>query len=134
MSYNIAVRKLKHIKRELTALKTAHDRPLGTLDFFHANKTFTVNLTSSYGVYVATVNIVVQIETPTVTPPIVQTGWDTPNGFYRVQFLDFSVNNLYNQWTYKLQLIAPGTTITTADMKITSISSQPITSITWSYA
>ena len=134
MSYNIAVRKLKSIKRELTALKTAHDRPLGTLDFFHANKTFTVNLTDDYGSYVATFNLFVQIETPTATPPIVQTGWDTPNGFYRVQFLDFSVNNLYNQWTYKLQLEAPGTVITSADMKVVSISSQPIKSITWSYA
>ena len=82
----------------------------------------------------ATFNIIVQTETPTVVPPIVQTGWDTPNGFYRVDFLDFSVNNLYNQWIYKLQLISPGTVITSADMKVVSISSQPITSITWSYA
>lgn len=134
MSYNLAVQKLKRLKRELTALKTAHDRPLGTLDFFHESRTFTVNLTESYGIYMATFNIVVQIETPTAIPPIVQTGWDTPNGFYRVDFLDFSVNNLYNQWIYKLQLISPGTVITSADMKVVSISSQPITSITWSYA
>ena len=134
MSYNIAVRKLKQIRRELTALKTAHIRPLGTLDFFHSSTTFTVNLSDTYGTYMATFNIVVQIETPTATPPIVQTGWDTPNGFYNVNFLDFNVNNLYNQWTYKLQLIAPGTVITSADMKVTAISSQPITSITWSYA
>lgn len=134
MSYNLAVQKLKWLKRELTALKTAHDRPLGTLDFFHESRTFTVNLTESYGIYMATFNIIVQTETPTVVPPIVQTGWDTPNGFYRVDFLDFSVNNLYNQWIYKLQLISPGTVITSADMKVVSISSQPITSITWSYA
>ena len=134
MSYNLAVQKLKWLKRELTALKTAHDRPLGTLDFFHESRTFTVNLTESYGIYMATFNIIVQTETPTVVPPIVQTGWDTPNGFYRVDFLDFSVNNLYNQWVYKLQLISPGTVITSADMKVVSISSQPITSITWSYA
>lgn len=134
MSYNLAVQKLKWLKRELTALKTAHDRPLGTLDFFHESRTFTVNLTESYGIYMATFNIIVQTETPTVMPPIVQTGWDTPNGFYRVDFLDFSVNNLYNQWIYKLQLISPNTVITSADMKVVSISSQPITSITWSYA
>lgn len=134
MSYNLAVQKLKWLKRELTALKTAHDRPLGTLDFFHESRTFTVNLTESYGIYMATFNIIVQTKTPTVVPPIVQTGWDTPNGFYRVDFLDFSVNNLYNQWIYKLQLISPGTVITSADMKVVSISSQPITSITWSYA
>lgn len=134
MSYNLAVQKLKWLKRELTALKTAHDRPLGTLDFFHESRTFTVNLTESYGIYMATFNIIVQTETPIVVPPIVQTGWDTPNGFYRVDFLDFSVNNLYNQWIYKLQLISPGTVITSADMKVVSISSQPITSITWSYA
>ena len=134
MSYNLAVQKLKWLKRELTALKTAHDRPLGTLDFFHESRTFTVNLTESYGIYMATFNIIVQTETPTVVPPIVQTGWDTPNGFYRVDFLDFSVNNLYNQWIYKLQPMSPGTVITSADMKVVSISSQPITSITWSYA
>lgn len=134
MSLNPLILKMKQIKRELTALKTAHQRPLGTLDFFSDSSTFTVNLSESGGTYLATINVIVTIADPTVTPPIVQTGWDTPQGFYRVQFLDFSVNTSFTQWTYKLELNSAGSTITSATMKVTSISSQPVQSITWSYA
>lgn len=125
---------IANIENELTALKTAHERPLGALDFFHGYNSFSVDLTSSYGVYAATINVVVKIAVPSVTPPIVQTGWDTPSGFYQVNFLEFTTSANYSTWIYKLQLIAPGTVITSATMKIGVISSQPIESITWSYA
>ena len=134
MSLNPLIVKMKQIKRELTALKTSHQRPLGTLDFFSQSSTFNVNLSESGGTYLATIDVIVTIETPTTTPPIVQTGWDTPQGFYRVQFLDFNVSNNFSQWTYKLELNSAGASISSATMKITAISSQPVQSITWSYA
>lgn len=133
MNQNLVVRNIKKIKRELTNLKTAHDRPLGTLDFFNKSINFTVNLTSSYGVYVATIDVVVNVETPTVTPPIVQTGWDTPSGFLYVEFMNLTISNDYSSWTYKLQILTTSSTAT-ATMKVGCISSQKIESITWSYS
>ena len=132
MNQNLVVRNIKKIKRELTNLKTAHDRPLGTLDFFNKSINFTVNLTSAYGVYVATIDVVVNVETPTVTPPIVQTGWDTPSGFLYVEFMNLTISNDYSSWTYKLQILTTSSTAT-ATMKVGCISSQKIESITWSY-
>ena len=121
---------LKDIENEITNLKTAHQRPLGALSFFEQNFDFTVNLSYSVGVYIATFNVIVKIATPSVKPPIVQTGWDIPAGFYSVDFLDFNVDSNYETWTYKLQLLSP--TTTTANFKVKALSSQPIESITWS--
>lgn len=130
MTQNLLVKKLKEVDRELTALKTAHQRPLGTLDFLQKSSEFTVNL-DSYGA--ASINVTVTIETPTVTPPIVQTGWSVPQNCYSVDLTAFNTSANYSQWTYKLS-INTYPAVASANMKITALSSQPIQSITWSYA
>lgn len=125
-------RYLKEMEDEVTNLKTAHQRPLGALGFFKKNLNFVLNLPYQYGAYSATINVVVKITTPTAKPPIVQTGWNIPAGFYSVDFMDFNVNGNYDTWTYKLYLSS--NTISSVNFKVSSISSQPIESITWSYA
>lgn len=130
MTQNLLVKKLKEVDRELTALKTAHQRPLGTLDFLQKSIDFTVSL-GSYGN--ASINVTVTIDTPTAVPPIVQTGWSIPQNCYRVDLLAFNTSADYSQWTYKLN-INTYPALASASMKITALSSQPIQSITWSYA
>ena len=122
---------INDIDRELTNLKTAHLRPLGTLNFYTDRLIFPVDL-DQYGV--ATFNVIVKITTPTVTPPIVQVGWNVPEDFYTVTFLSSTTNGNYDTWTYNLELQAPTTPITSAVMDFSAISSQPIESITWEYA
>lgn len=121
------------MEREVLALKTAHQRPLGALNFFTKSESFDVNLTEQYGVYVANITLVVNIATPAVKPPIVQTGWDTPPGFLNINFTNFAVSSDYSTWTYTIQLLTT-TAMASAPMKVSSLSSQPINSITWSYA
>lgn len=130
MTQNLLVKKLKEVDRELTALKTAHQRPLGTLDFLQKSIDFTVNL-GSYGY--ASINVTVTIDAPTVTPPIVQTGWSVPQNCYSIDLLAFNTSADYSQWTYELSIITYPA-LSSASMKITALSSQPIQSITWSYA
>ena len=77
---------INDIDKELRDLKTAHRRPLGSLDFFTLKQSVTVNLTYEYGYYYRDFWIDVTIETPEVTPPIVQTGWDVPSNFSRIDY------------------------------------------------
>ncbi|WP_407457172.1 hypothetical protein [Fibrobacter sp.] len=126
-------RYIKEMEDEVLALKTAHQRPLGTLDFFKKSLSFTVNLSESYGVYAVDFIVVVKIATPTTKPPIVQCGWSTPTGFLKVDFLDFSVSSDYETYSYKLELLT-SQTIDSANMNFTALSSQPIISVNWSYS
>lgn len=125
-------RYLKDMEREVLDLKTAHQRPLGALNFFSKQTSFTVNLQYSYGSYYREFYVVVKITKPTAKPPIVQTGWNTPANFFMVDFIDFSVSGDYETWTYKFDLLS--NTYSSALMKIGVKSSQPIESITWRYA
>lgn len=122
---------IKGIEQELTDLKTAHQRPLGALNFFTRSISFAVQLESSYGVYTREFQVAVTIELPTVIPPIVQAGWDTPAGFYRVDFLNLTISGDYTTWVYRLSLLSDSTSAAT--MKFSALSSQPISNITWSY-
>jgi len=122
---------LLDMEREVLALKTAHQRPLGALNFFKDNLNFNVNLTESFGVYGADIEVIVNIARPSVTPPIVQAGWDTPSGFYTVNFRDFNTSADYSTWTYQLQLLSE--TVSSTTMKFGVLSSQPINSIIWRY-
>lgn len=124
---------IKNMENEVLALKTAHQRPLGALNFFKKSLDFNVNLTESYGIYVATFNVVVNIAAPEVRPPIVQSGWDTPAGFFYIEYLDFSNNSNYSTWSYKFRVLTQDAT-SSATIKFGAVSSQPINSITWSYA
>lgn len=121
---------LKKIKSEILYLKTAHQRPLGALDFFEDSVSFDVTLSEYYGIYSANITVTVTIDIPAVTSPIVQTGWEVPNGFYSVFYYGASVSEDYSTWTYDLTLTS--TSATSASMKVGAISSQPIESITWS--
>ena len=116
---------IKSIEDEVLNLKTAHQRPLGVLNFFRKTQDITVT-SDQYG-YVD-FNIVVKIATPTVTPPIVQTGWNIPNGFYVVDIYQMSINSNYDTWTYRLALQQASQFTTTLNVSV--ISSQPIESIT----
>ena len=116
------------MEKEVTNLKTAHQRPLGALNFFKESETFTIDLTQMAGTYIATFNIIVKIATPAVTPPIVQTGWDTPANFYRVERLEFATSADFSTYTYKLRL-STTTMLLSANMKVSALSSQPIESI-----
>lgn len=125
-------RYIKEMSDEVLALKTAHQRPLGALDFFKQSLNFTVNLSESYGVYATDFSVVVKIATTATKPPIVQAGWNTPAGFLKVDFLDLNISSDYETYIYKLELLT-NQTITSANMNFTVISSQPIINIEWSY-
>lgn len=118
------------MEKEVTNLKTIHQRPLGALNFFKKSESFVIPLTQMAGVYIATFIITIEIETPIYTPPILQAGWDTPPQFYRIDFLDFSVSADYSTYTYKLRLIQQVSgTIQSVIFKAGATSSQPINSI-----
>lgn len=116
---------IKSIEDEVLNLKTAHQRPLGVLNFFRKTQDITVT-SDAYGY--AEFNVVVKIATPTVVPPIVQTGWNIPSGFYVVDTSKVTINYNYDTWTYRLVLTQPSAFTTTLNVSV--ISSQPIESIT----
>lgn len=117
------------MEREITALKTSHQRPLGSLDFFTKTEDLNITLDSQYGTYTKTFWVDVAIQTPEVTPPIVQIGWDIPTGFNFVDLFEYNINANYNVWSYKLWL--QSATIGSTTLKVTATSSLPISSITW---
>ena len=123
---------LSSMEREVLDLKTAHQRPLGALDFFSKDTSFTVNLNNSYGSYMRNFYVRVKVADPIAKPPIVQTGWNTPANFYRVTFRNLEISSDYTTWTYHLQLFT-GNVVPTAQMKVAVKSSQPITAIEWGY-
>lgn len=120
---------IKFVDKELTNLKTAHLRPLGALDFFHMSKTLTVNLSDPYniGYYNAVFWIDVTIKQPDIIPPIVQTGWNIPNGFSRMDLYEYAVSSDYSVWSYKLTLESSSTN--SASFLASAVSSVPILSI-----
>ena len=118
---------LKEMENEILALKTAHQRPLGTLNFFQKSETFSLNIEAgSYGIYFT---IEVEVAKPTAKPPITQVGWEIPSGFYDVTIVDMSVSGDYDIWTYELFLNSDEYAHN-VDFKVGVISSQPINSIT----
>ncbi len=121
---------IKGIENELLALQTAHQRPLGALNFFKKSETIPVTLTSAYGIYSADIYITVKIKKPSVKPPIMQLGYDVPSGFHTVWFYGVTTDANYENWTYELALDSQ--TISSTTLKVGAISSQPIESITWS--
>lgn len=121
---------LLDMEAEVLALKTAHQRPLGALNFFRDSLDFTVVIAA--GDYGKAILITVNIETPTAKPPIVQAGWEIPNTFYDITILDMNVNANYDTWTYKLYLDNDGSA-QNVPFNFAAISSQPILSIDWSY-
>lgn len=123
---------LTDMEREVLELKTAHQRPLGALNFFSAEDTFTINLNYSYGIYYREFYIIVKIATPVTTPPIVQTGWNTPPNFFLTELIETSISADYTTWTYKLDLLSENQS--SANFKVGVKSSQPIISITRTYA
>lgn len=123
------VKMIKDMEAEILALQTAHQRPLGALNFFKKSVNIPVNLQYSYGIYYADIKITVRVRTPSVKPPIVQTGWDVPAGFNTVWFSEATTNADYSEWTYEMALNSNNITSTTFNVGV--VSSQPIESITW---
>lgn len=126
------VQMLTSMEQEVLNLKTAHQRPLGTLNFFKSSSTFTIPLVDYGGSYSADIAVVVIIATPSITPPIVQTGWSVPASFYTVDLINFSVSGDYTTWTYTLFL--QSTSVSSPQLTISALSSQPVEAISWSYA
>lgn len=124
-------RLIKSMEREVLDLKTAHQRPLGTLNFFSDELSFTVAMQYTSGTYHRDFEVVVTIAEPIAKPPIVQAGWDTPSGFTFVETIGFSNSGDYTTWTYQLRLVS--TSISSVAMKFGVVSSQPIENLTWSY-
>lgn len=122
---------LKAMEDEVLNLKTAHQRPLGTLNFFIKTIQFTISLNYEYGSYYRQFKIVIKNDSPIAKPPIIQPMIDTPSGFYFTSIDDSSVDANYTTWTYTLSLTSMS--ISSAIIKFGIISSQPIDSITWSY-
>lgn len=120
---------ITEMENEVTNLKTAHQRPLGALNFFKKTDSFTIPLQSLAGVYLANFKLIIQIATPSVTPPIVQAGWDTPANFYRVERTEMAISADYTTYTYKLRLQTQ-TALASAILKAEALSSQPIESMT----
>ena len=121
---------IDNMEREVLELKTAHQRPLGTLNFFQKNVSFNINM--SAGGFGASFNLIVNVATPTAKPPIVQMGWEIPSGFYDVSVMNMSVNGDYTVWTYELFLANIDGTAKTVNFNAGAISAQPIESLTWS--
>lgn len=121
-------RLIKDAENELRNLKTAHQRPLGALSFFRGYTNIPVNLTLSYGTYVARISVTVRISKPDATPPIVQTGWDVPSGFITVWYDGMTINADYDEWTYDLMLYS--NTIGSTTLRVGVISSEPVISVT----
>lgn len=122
---------LKGMEAEILALKTAHQRPLGALDFFKKNLEFNITLNLELGSYYRKFKVIVKIAEPTAKPPILQPSYDTPSGF-PLLFIDGSnVNSSYTEYEYDFYLVSA--TESSATIKFGALSSQPIESITWSY-
>lgn len=123
-------RLLKSMEDEVLALKTAHQRPLGALDFFTKEVTLPITLTDQYGIgsYVANFWVDVKVIESEVKPPIVQVGWDIPEGFMNVELYDNTVSADYTTFSYKCSLSS--LTLTSAQFKVSALSSMPIESIT----
>ena len=121
---------LVSMEKEVLALKTAHQRPLGALNFFKQALNFNLNIAAgSYGVaFLVTVNIA----TPTAKPPIVQASYNVPNGFYDVSIEQITTGGDYSSWTYDLALNNDGSAQSVA-FNFEALSSQPIVDIIWSY-
>ena len=120
---------IKDIESEVINLKTAHQRPLGVLNFFKKSEQFTIPLTEIVGIYGATFNVIVKIAKPPVTPPIVQAGWDTPAGIFQIERIDMAISSDYSTYTYKLRVQA-NSAMASVVVKVGVTSSQPIESIT----
>lgn len=120
---------ITNCEKELTNLKTSHQHPLGSLNFYTKTETLNIPLSSSYGVYDALFWLDIKIATPDVTPPIVQIGWDTPPGFKYIDLFEYNINASYTEWAYKLFLQSP--TQTSAQLTVTAVSSLPINSISY---
>lgn len=114
-------------EKELTALKTSHMHPLGSLNFYTKRESITVNLSESYGVYAVMFWLDVKIETPTVTPPITQVGWDVPAGFVDIDLFEYTVDASYSTYSYRMFLQSP--TQTSATFAVSALSSMPVQSI-----
>lgn len=121
---------IKDIETEILALKTAHQRPLGTLNFFQKSATLSISITA--GSYGREFNVIVKISSPSVKPPITQVGWEIPAGFYDVSVINMTANANYDTWTYRLFLNNDGSA-QTVSFRVGVISSQPIISISRSY-
>lgn len=120
---------MKFIENELTNLKTAHLRPLGALDFFHLSRTLTVSLSDPYniGYYYTDFWLDVKIKQPDTVPPIVQAGWNIPNGFGRMDLYEYAVSSDYSTWSYRLTL--DSSSLNSASFLASAVSSVPILSI-----
>lgn len=124
-------RLLKSMENEVLALKTAHQRPLGTLNFFRKSLDFNVEIAA--GAYSVGFYIDVKIGTPSVRPPIVQAGCSIPNGFFETTYEGMTTNGDYSVWSYALSLSNDNSSAQTINVKATALSSQPITELSWRY-
>lgn len=118
-------------EKELTALKTAHQRPLGALDFFSLTQQIIVDLEYSYGAYDRTFWIDVKIQESDVKPPICQVGWDDPPNFIPMDLWESNISDDYTTFSYKFYIGSPDQA--RAVFNATAISSMPIVSITRRY-
>ena len=124
-------RMLKSMENEVLALKTAHQRPLGTLNFFRKDLSFNVEIAA--GDYSVGFYIDITIATPSVIPPIVQAGWNVPSGFFETTFEGMNTSGDYSVWTYALSLSNDNSAAQTINIKTMALSSQPIIGISWRY-
>ena len=120
---------LTSVEKELTALKTAHQHPLGSINFYTLTQNISVTLSENYGVYDKMFWVDITVASSSVAPPIVQVGWDVPSGFNYIDLYEYSINASYTTWSYKLYLQSP--TKTSASFNVTATSSMQIQSITY---
>lgn len=121
---------LTDMEREITALKTAHQRPLGVLNFFRKTEIFTINLAHDYSsFYSATIKLVIRVE-PSDKPPIFQIGYNIPRGVRQIYTNEAKTNSDYSVWEFELYILAQNTTST--QFTAGAVCSQPIHSIEWS--
>lgn len=118
---------IKSMESEVLNLKTAHERPLGALDFFSLTETIEVELDYSGGSYGKDFWIDVTIQASNIKPPICQVGWDNPPNFIPMDLLEYNISSDYSVFSYRLTADSP--TEDSAVFKVTAVSSMPIQSI-----
>ena len=119
------VNKLNFIERELTALKTAHNHPIGAISFNRKDQTLNITLNDlGYGFWQSEFAIVVKVSSSDNTP-IVQVGFDSSGATFTNLNSGVRANNTEFWYNFNAYSMAGAN----CSMSFTVISSVDIDSI-----
>ena len=125
---------LRFIEKELTNLKTAHQRPLGTLDFFHKTERLSVKLDNPGGSpdYFGYFWVDIELEESAIKPPICQLAYDVPIGSGEASLWDTVISSDYKTFSYRFFFVDSPTQYGPFDVQ--TVSSIPVKNVSVRYA